>query len=52
MGCFSGCRNQIIIRFLPEPVHLDDLFLMAVQMEDVRILMNHADADKFLQRRL
>ena len=31
MGCFSGCRNQIIIRFLPEPVHLDDLFLMAAQ---------------------
>ena len=52
VGRFLSRRNQIVIRFLPESVHLDDLFLMAVQMENIRILMNHADADKFLQRRL
>ena len=52
VGCLLSRRNQIVIRFLPESVHLDDLFLMAVQMENVRILMNHTDTDKFLQRRL
>ena len=44
--------HKIVIRSLPKSLHCNDRLLMAVQMKNIRILMNKASRNKFFQRRL
>ena len=45
-------RHQILIALLTEALHRDDVGTVAIEMEDITVVMNEAMRDKLLQRLL
>ena len=49
VGGFGHRCHQIVVGLLPKALHFHDGLLMAVQVENIRILVDKSGPDKFFQ---
>ena len=51
-GCLSGrlhALHDLLVGFLPEPIHFFDLFFITVQMEQIIKIFDKSAGNEFLQ---